>query len=269
MKKNIVIFIGIITAILISNVLIYAVTNKGKFSFFFAEKNENIVSDILEDDGQSFTIDDYKITLEKSFCESSTQFGYLVFSISKKNGKPEANIDNSGYCNCFGKNDRFSFDLFISGGAGNKYKYEGNILYAYISFDAADFPGEEKKYKIALIDHEQEVDDEGKAYNFNLKFHKKSKSFKFDNGEFNISPLGIRIYSKTKMNKVKVETLNKNSEGEVIVDTSKNIGGFGEHGRNKNGEGYEVIYTYEFKEPKDISDVEYIKLNGERFKVSK
>lgn len=148
--------------------------------------------------------------------------------------------------------------------------YNGDILYAYISFIVDEFPDEESKYKIALVDHKQKVGNEEKLYKFNLKFHEKNKSIKFDNGELTVSPLGIRIYSKEKMDDIKIETINENSEGDVVIDTSKNIGieGFGERGSNQSGYDSKFVYTFQWKEPKNICDLEYIKLNGEKFKLS-
>lgn len=93
---------------IICNIFVYAVTKKSIIDFFFNGKNQHVATDLLKQSGETYKIDNYKITLEEYLCEEKTQLGYLVFSITKDGGKPEADIDDNGYCHAFGKNIYFS-----------------------------------------------------------------------------------------------------------------------------------------------------------------
>ena len=98
MKKKIIIPLSIIVLVfLVANIVTYAYSNENLFEFFFADNNavqKKITNNLLTRENQKIEIDNYVIRLEEGLCEKKTQLGYLVISISDKNGnKVDADID--------------------------------------------------------------------------------------------------------------------------------------------------------------------------------
>ena len=98
MKNKIIIPLSIIVIVfLVANIVTYAYSNENLFEFFFADNNavqKKIANNLLTRENQKIEIDNYIINLEESLCEKKTQLGYLVISISDKNGnKVDADID--------------------------------------------------------------------------------------------------------------------------------------------------------------------------------
>ena len=90
MKKKIIIPLSIIVLVfLVANIVTYAYSNENLFEFFFADNNavqKKIANNLLTRENQKIEIDNYIINLEESLCEKKTQLGYLVISVSDKNG---------------------------------------------------------------------------------------------------------------------------------------------------------------------------------------
>ena len=98
MKKKIIIPLSIIVIVfLVANIVTYAYSNENLFEFFFADNNavqKKITNNLLTRENQKIEIDNYIINLKESLCEKKTQLGYLVISVSDKNGnKVDADID--------------------------------------------------------------------------------------------------------------------------------------------------------------------------------
>ena len=78
MKKIYIWGIAFVLGIFIlTNVCVYAVTNKSVLDYFFKENNSYISNELLYKDGQSYNIDGYTIKLEETLYEKNTQLGYL------------------------------------------------------------------------------------------------------------------------------------------------------------------------------------------------
>ena len=90
MKKKIIIPLSIIVIVfLVANIVTYAYSNENLFEFFFADNNavqKKITNNLLTRENQKIEIDNYIINLKESLCEKKTQLGYLVISVSDKNG---------------------------------------------------------------------------------------------------------------------------------------------------------------------------------------
>ena len=112
MKKKIIIPLSIIVLVfLVANIVTYAYSNENLFEFFFADNNavqKKITNNLLTKEKQKIEIDNYIIKLEEGLCEKKTQLGYLVISVSDKNGnKVDADIDKkNNTIKSFGKDNR-------------------------------------------------------------------------------------------------------------------------------------------------------------------
>lgn len=116
MKKKIIIPLSIIVIVfLVANIVTYAYSNENLFEFFFADNNavqKKITNNLLTRENQKIEIDNYIINLKESLCEKKTQLGYLVISVSDKNGnKVDADIDKkNNTIKSFGEDNRFTFE---------------------------------------------------------------------------------------------------------------------------------------------------------------
>ncbi|MCI9617031.1 MAG: hypothetical protein HFG31_03390 [Eubacterium sp.] len=265
MKKIYISGIAFVLGIFIlTNVCVYAVTNKSVLDYFFKENNSYISNELLYKDGQSYDIDGYTIKLEEALYEKNTQLGYLVFSIKKDDGKPEAEINDAKQCvGGFGEEQRFSFDFESSGSADMKYEYVGDVLYAYISFEADNFENEKSNKKIVLVDGKNWSDktkEEFMTYDFNLRDRSKCLVCKEGNSRFYISPLGIKVFTvNEKINRFKFKFTMVDGETETMEYNKDTVGVRGRGGRDISTER---IYTIKFSELKDISRIKQIEFNG-------
>ena len=141
MKKKIIIPLSIIVLVfLVANIVTYAYSNENLFEFFFADNNavqKKITNNLLTRENQKIEIDNYVIELEEGLCEKKTQLGYLVISVSDKNGnKVDADIDKkNNTIKSFGKDNRFTFEYEATGTFTKYAEYKGNKLYIYVSFE--------------------------------------------------------------------------------------------------------------------------------------
>ena len=141
MKKKIIIPLSIIVLVfLVANIVTYAYSNENLFEFFFADNNavqKKIANNLLTRENQKIEIDNYIINLEESLCEKKTQLGYLVISVSDKNGnKVDADIDKkNNTIKSFGKDNRFTFEYEATGTFTKYAEYKENKLYIYVSFE--------------------------------------------------------------------------------------------------------------------------------------
>ena len=254
MKKKIITLVSIcLVAFLLSNIVTYAVAKQNLIDYFFVDSDKNIAveKEMLNEESQKKVIDDYTITLEEALCEKKTQLGYLIFSIKKKNAKVEANISKNGVLNSFG-NNRFVFDYEATGSFNQIAKYNGDVLYVYVSFEANDKTFEQSRLSdcVRITDLKEE-----KQCTFDLKYSEKCKKYKTKDGTLFISPLGCKLISSLKKDDV-----------DIIIKTSNNelqIKDFSESG-SKNGKVEEVHYTIRFDELLNILEIEEVMLNNQK-----
>ena len=254
---------------ILTNDCVYAVTNKSVLDYFFKENNSYISNELLYKDGQSYNIDGYTIKLEETLYEKNTQLGYLVFSIRKDGGRPEAEINDAKQCvGGFGEEQRFSFDFESSGSANMKYEYVGDVLYAYISFEADNFEDEKSNKKIVLVDGKNWSDktkEEFMTYDFKLKDRSKSLVCKERARRIYISPLGIKIFTvNEKIDCFKFKFTMVDGETETMENNKDTVG---VHGRGGRDISTERIYTIKFSELKDISRIKQIEFNDKILKL--
>lgn len=245
--------------VLVSSMGTYALTGKTIWEVFFGGKGSDYAKELLDYNGQEYIIDDYTIKLEQSLYDRETNIGYCIFSITKKNGSPEAEINQWGQTpgRVFGEDGRFRIDYI--GNQSVKFEFEGDTLYQYLSFRTDN----EFDLKIPLIDEESGIDSKEKSYKFELKESSKYKEYKIsEQTRVVISPLGLAIYTDESIKNVAIDFHYRNGKEESIVNQEKEIG-IGNSGiREKEGR---YQYQYVFDEIKAISDIEYIIYNGMKY----
>lgn len=186
MKKKIIIPLSIIVLVfLVANIVTYAYSNENLFEFFFADNNavqKKITNNLLTKEKQKIEIDNYIIKLEEGLCEKKTQLGYLVISVSDKNGnKVDADIDKkNNTIKSFGKDNRFTFEYEATGTFTKYAEYKGNKLYIYIYFEINNEISKDTDLNkcIKITDNGEKINNEYKQYNFYLKFDENCKKFK-------------------------------------------------------------------------------------------
>ena len=103
----------LVVCFIIGNAVTYVVSQKTIWDVFF-EKNNNT---------------DYTIKLEQTLFEAKTDIGYCIFSVKKKNGEPEAEIDKWGNTPTDSFGNRFQFDIFETGTRTYQFERQKDILY--------------------------------------------------------------------------------------------------------------------------------------------
>lgn len=226
MRKNIgfVLLICFVLCLL-TNEVVYAVAGKSAIDALFGRNANYVPVELMDHSGQSYTIDDYTITLENTLYDSKTGIGYCVFSTKKTTGKVEA-ILNRAYQLCsegFGENDRFVFSVDAS--KTIKYEKIGNILYTYIAFthneDDGEFGG------IHLIDSSvvlnlPEEDDDSEivyaSYDFDIKESNKVAQYTIDDDTtLYVSPLGRSLFCNSRISDLYVRIDVKDGK-DIIFD---------------------------------------------------
>lgn len=223
-KKKIIISVAAFFALLlISNGILHAYTEKNVWDFFFGD-SEKDMSYLMEEYKQSIAIDDYTIMLDSAIFDDKTEVIYCMFRVSKNGEKVEASMDMyNTLTNAFGENGRFSICVNAdTGGFGALTgEYEGNdlIIYGRFSYHCDRTVDE---HAIYLFDSNQGTTRfEDCATKFELK--PTTKNMEISNGVIRIyvSPLAIKIESKTRINTETISITNKDGSVIELVDKMK------------------------------------------------
>lgn len=274
MKKKIIIPLSIIVLVfLVANIVTYAHSNENLFEFFFADNNavqKKIINNLLTRENQKIEIDNYVIKLEEGLCEKKTQLGYLVISVSDKNGnKVNSDIDKyNNEINSFGKDNRFTFEYEATGTITKYAEYKGNKLYIYIYFEINNEISKDTDLNkcIKITDNGEKINNEYKQYNFNLKFAEICKKFKSKDGVLYLSPLGLRFLTDTTMDELVIAIKDENDKTVNSLSNSDNI--LSESGQKYNGKA-KVQYAAEFDELLDLKKVYNIYINENKLEEVK
>lgn len=261
-----VIFILLIPVIIILgvNIFTYAYSGKTVWEFFFG-KSENNMRYLMEEYGQSVTIDDYTIVLESAIFDDKTECIYSMFRVMKNGGKVEASMDMyNTISGGFGKDRRFS--LWISADTGGMRgltgEYEGNdlIIYGRSTYHCDET---EDAHAIYLFDGETDkISFEDYAAKFDLKPTVNTVEISInDTTGIYISPIAIKIFSTETINTESIEICYKDGSKEEVVNVEKRIG----LGRSSESHTLsENTQTYIFSDLKDIKQIESIIYNGKK-----
>ena len=274
MKKKIIIPLSIIVLVfLVANIVTYAYSNENLFEFFFADNNavqKKITNNLLTRENQKIEIDNYVIELEEGLCEKKTQLGYLVISVSDKNGnKVDADIDKkNNTIKSFGKDNRFTFEYEATGTFTKYAEYKGNKLYIYIYFEINNEISKDTDLNkcIKITDNGEKINNEYKQYNFDLKFDENCKKFKSKDGVLYLSPLGLRFLTDTTMDELVITIKDENDKTVNSLSNSDNI--LSESGQKYNGKA-KVQYAAEFDELLDLKKVYNIYINENKLEEVK
>lgn len=274
MKKKIIIPLSIIVLVfLVANIVTYAYSNENLFEFFFADNNavqKKITNNLLTKEKQKIEIDNYIIKLEEGLCEKKTQLGYLVISVSDKNGnKVDADIDKkNNTIKSFGKDNRFTFEYEATGTFTKYAEYKGNKLYIYIYFEINNEISKDTDLNkcIKITDNGEKINNEYKQYNFDLKFDENCKKFKSKDGVLYLSPLGLRFLTDTTMDELVIAIKDENDKTVNSLSNSDNI--LSESGQKYNGKA-KVQYAAEFDELLDLKKVYNIYINENKLEEVK
>lgn len=237
---------------------------KSVSEYFWGETDENM-NYLVKKYNQTAVIEDYTIILDSAIFDDKTETIYGRFIVSKRNSKAEANIysDNS-LGNGFGEDDRFS--LWVNadiGGEGDLYgQYDGNNLIIYCKFRylCEDI---EDTHEIYLSDGKTEkITYENSAAKFMLEPTSNAK--KICDGSTKViylSPVAIKITSKSAIYPNTIEICYKNGETEKILDVKE-----GMFTGNEGLSCASLEYTKVIGMPYliDIEQVESIIYNGEK-----
>lgn len=264
-KKKIVCAVIILVVVILAGILIYAACQKKSLAVlnhieydFFHGDTEKADFGLLDHNGQSYTIDDYTITLDRTLYDADTGIGYCVFAITNENKIPECTEEQW----CFGEDDRFYIDIEASGSQTKSFETKKNILYEYISFDVDG----EYNNTICLTDYKTRDDNapsEYKTYSYTIKNQSKSKTYDMDDHtRLIISPLGIRIDAESVIADHVITLYYKNGESRTVVDTKKSIGIGSSSECNENGEY--ICYQFIFYEDVNLDDVDYVVYNDNK-----
>lgn len=274
MKKKIIIPLSIIVIVfLVANIVTYAYSKENLFEFFFADNNavqKKITNNLLTRENQKIEIDNYVIELEEGLCEKKTQLGYLVISVSDKNGnKVDADIDKkNNTIKSFGKDNRFTFEYEATGTFTKYAEYKGNKLYIYIYFEINNEISKDTDLNkcIKITDNGEKINNEYKQYNFDLKFDENCKKFKSKDGVLYLSPLGLRFLTDTTMDELVITIKDENDKTVNSLSNSDNI--LSESGQKYNGKA-KVQYAAEFDELLDLKKVYNIYINENKLEEVK
>lgn len=274
MKKKIIIPLSIIVIVfLVANIVTYAYSNENLFEFFFADNNavqKKITNNLLTRENQKIEIDNYIINLKESLCEKKTQLGYLVISVSDKNGnKVDADIDKkNNTIKSFGEDNRFTFEYEATGTITKYAEYKGNKLYIYIYFEINNEISKDTDLNkcIKITDNGEKINNEYKQYNFDLKFAENCKKFKSKDGVLYLSPLGLRFLTDTTMDELVIAIKDENDKTVNSLSNSDNI--LSESGQKYNGKA-KVQYAAEFDELLELKKVYNIYINENKLEEVK
>lgn len=244
-----------LTIILISSGVAYAMTGKTIWDVFFEEDNIELARQLYDKNGQSYTIDDYTITLEETIFDSRANMGYVMFSYNRENAKPEA-ISN-------GVDRRFYFYIPSTGGVSREFTYEGDTLYEFIEFTVED-DYERNIIIYDLSDVNGKTQSGYKEYPFTIKETSKTKTFLYSKEtECVISPIGIYVKSDVDMKKMQITVVDKEDNRQEVIANYDDLTGSSFTEETKD-EKVVTSYSYDkvFKDLMDVDNIAYLEFNG-------
>lgn len=257
----------ILLCFIIGNAGVYAYSNKTIWDIFFEKSDvyeikKSDLDNVLDYNGQYYVIDGYTIKLEQTLYEKKSGIGYCIFSVEKKNGKTEVEIDKWGNADNDIFGNRFQFDIFQTGSRTYKYEMQENILYVYVSY-ALD-----KGYDgtVDLIDYNEK--DTRTVDGYKRYYYKQNGTNlyqQYNDGDTNVivTPIGV-VVEGNRIGDVELKFHSKDGQITTIVDTEKKIGIGGSH---ECTEDARIRKQFIFNKIKNIKKIDYVLLNGEKINL--
>lgn len=276
-RKILTISLGIISmavVILISNIVVHAISEKTLIDIFFTkenEKNKDYLNELLIQDGRSIEIDGYTFTLMSELYDASTGSGYFNMTVTSDEWDiSEMEYTDSSGIVYFGDNKRFSLRHSLEGFYELKLNLSGDKL--EIAGFITNNVGKETYGKIKILDFKNEP-------------HRDSASESAIAGEFELADSGchktvilndkITLYCspfviKVVYNDNKVKDINDMSivmvndeEIKLITDGQMQPRLDTIEGAGRDGSIQEE--TYVFTKVIDIRDIDYFIINNEKY----
>lgn len=251
---------------------------KSLLDFYFEDKEQEYIKDLLYKDNSSITIDDYTITLKEVLMESTVDMVYCKFEVTRngKDMRKENFVKTTDTFRVrFGEDYRFSFFLDYEKNMDYPY-YEYRVtkekLYIYCKFSLQPTKND---ITIYLYDINSGKEEERLAENSSGEFHinnknEKSKTYYYKDEKIEITPFRFVVRGEKGIFCGKLEIFYKDKSSLLVKEGDdcygvKNIT-FGSSPENSYGSGYsnEWYCDLEFKKPIDVESIDYICVSGNR-----
>lgn len=258
MKKHRLLFkrIFIFLTLCITSVLIYLYFIKPRF----IDNNKKIAFDtsLMKEVNETFSIDEYTITLTHYLCDNEMLLAAAVFKVTKEGGKPEAILRSDSLLDYASFGNRFRFQR------GCKGEYKGDDLYIYLMYNRGTGSRKielEENVSICLYDT-----GEPRVPNYLRKSYELSNTEKpveikvSEDVSIKISSLGAYMTRECNKKVKDMTIVFKDRSKMKLIDSEKNYSLF-------------QIYMYldraetDFGKPIDLNDIDYILINGKEFKL--
>ncbi len=273
MKKSLLcclLLLGCVLVTLCNNKTKFLVTGKTIWDVFEEEDNIELARQLYDKNGQSYTIDDYTITLEETIFDSRANMGYAMFSYSRENEKPQIKTSYQEEPISKAVDQRFYFYVPSTGGMSWDFAYEGNTLYEFVKFTVEeDYEG-----SIFIVDGNN-VDEKTlsgyKEYPFTIKETSKTKTFLYSNEtECVVSPIGIYVKSDVDMEKMQITVVDKDDNRQEVIANCDDLTGSSFDEETRDGK-IVTSYSYDkiFKDLMDVDNIAYIEFNGKEVHETK
>lgn len=255
MKKRIAIIAGVV--IFIAGICIYM--GKARVKSQNNQVSKELAQQLYDKNGQSYTIDDYTITLKETIFDSKANMGYLTFSYRRENTKPEIQMNGQGV------DQRFYLDIPSTGARSYDFAYKGDVLYQYINFTAED-DYERDVFVLDVNNSEEKTQTGYKEYPFKIKETSKAKTFLYgDETECVISPIGICVKSSVEMENLQIIVVDKDNKRQEVISNCEDVTGSSFNEETEDGK-IKQDYSYEkmFDQSMDVDHIAYVEFNGEK-----
>lgn len=276
-RKILTISLGIIliaVVILISNIVVYAISEKTLIDIFFAKENKkskDYLNELLIQDGRSIEIDGYTFTLVSELYDANTGSGYFNMTVTSNEWDiSEMEYTNSSGIVYFGDNKRFSLRHGLEGFYELELNLSGDKL--ELSGFITNNVGTETYGKIKILDfknepHRDSASESAIAGEFELADSGCHKTVILnDNITLYCSPFVIKVvYNDKKVKDIKdmLIVMMNDEEIKLIADAQMQPGLDAIGGAGRDGSIQEE--TYVFTKVIDIRDIDYFIIENAKY----
>lgn len=276
-RKILTISLGIISmaaVILISNIVVHAISEKTLIDIFFTkenEKNKDYLNELLIQDGRSIEIDGYTFTLMSELYDANTGSGYFTMTVTSDEWDiSEMEYTDSSGIVYFGDNKRFSLRHSLEGFYELELNLSGDKL--ELSGFITNNVGKETYGKIKILDfknepHRDSASESAVAGEFELADSGCHKTVILnDKMTLYCSPFVIKVvYNDNKIkdiNDMSIMMIN-DEEIKLITDGQMQPRLDTIEGAGRDGSIQEE--TYVFTKVIDIRDIDYFIIDNEKY----
>lgn len=254
---------------------------KSLTEFYFNKDSRKYIEDLVYQDNQEVTVDDYTFSLEEVLVEDSVPTVYCKFAVSREGQDmtKEWFIDKGDFFGGSGVDMEGRFWFYMAYDehmtqAEFKYMATKDVLYVYGKFLLQPYHND-SAITVYLYDSNSGKTDEKMAENscgkFILKKAYKAKTYYYKDEEIVINPFRFSITSNIGIFCGKLEIYYKDKT-KMLIKENDSYGSMvaespcGTVGENPYGSGYsnESYMDIVFKNPIDVENIDYICVSGNR-----